>query len=340
MGKIFISHDSEEKDVAKHLSAFIERNFSDINVFCSSRPKDLGAGKNWYNLIISAAMGSDLCFVMLTPDNVANPWLHFESGLLRGLKEDSIVPILFGGLTYSEIPATIKFHQAMDLNDSESFNAFVQQRLNNGKKLHKNQTHSSFADSQPYNVRRIIKYGYFAQFPIEDAIPTVWKPFLLSTKDAGYTINRDGGHSKELIAIRATLIPRAINHFNHYKFGFALFDKGEKIFHFHGGCHLGINAWTLYPKPNTKVPINIPAQLEMEKPFSMSIWFSSKGKKVMCSGTDSKGARYTMQDDHGNSKWQLIRNNWDTVQVTAWADGAPFQIDVESFEVDFTPPEE
>jgi hypothetical protein len=128
---IFLSHTSEDRELALHLKAVLEkaikpRRFERL-VFCSSDVGDLEGGDDWYPKIIAALRTSQLCLALLTPNSIHRPWILYESGGAYAVFQRSptlrkLIPLLARGLSSSSVPAPFKKLQIRNLAEpTEAF---------------------------------------------------------------------------------------------------------------------------------------------------------------------------------------------------------------------------
>jgi len=78
---IFISHISEEKELATILKKHLENDFLElIEVFVSSDTESIFAGSNWLDSISSALRDACTELVLCSKASVNRPWINFEAG--------------------------------------------------------------------------------------------------------------------------------------------------------------------------------------------------------------------------------------------------------------------
>jgi TIR domain len=75
--------------------------------------EDLGKGQKWFAEISSQLGQSDFGIVCLTPENLNEPWIHFEAGALGGKLDQARVTPFLVGLSPSDIagPLTVPSDQ-------------------------------------------------------------------------------------------------------------------------------------------------------------------------------------------------------------------------------------
>jgi hypothetical protein len=79
--RAFVSHVSEEADVAARIKAALSRDFLGLlDVFVSSDTESIAAGEEWLRSIEKALQESALLIVLCSPASVGRPWINFEAG--------------------------------------------------------------------------------------------------------------------------------------------------------------------------------------------------------------------------------------------------------------------
>lgn len=342
MSKVFISHSSVEHNLANQMASWIESVFPEVSCFCSSRPADLVPGSDWLKAIYDNSTNSDLCLLMLSPDSAQNLWIHFEAGLSLGAKiTNKAVPVLYGGITPETMPSTVRHLQALDLNSAHSFEAFISERFLNNIAPNDKQKHASLISGLKEPALRLLRFGRFGLLESDNINTQSIDPVSFTEGNSEIVILRNTAEGN-VVSVRAGIIPRRQGPIEHWKFGMKLRTKpdqnnNDRLFAFHAGCHQGLKSWTIYFSQIPQVPINQPAHLDNEATCSLQIWLSKDGWKIGCVGIDSFGNRSLLQTDHSDDLWRLSNNNWLDIIVTGWADGAPFQIDIQNLEIDRKP---
>lgn len=348
MQSVFISHSSSESALSVYLARWLEQKFPNTSCFCSSRPLDLPPGRKWLEDIFSKARGSDLCLMMLSPYSANNSWLHFEAGMVLGaeIAGNQVVPILYGGITKSCIPTTVQHLEYLFLEDQDTFDAFISEQFLNKQKPSAEQDHSNFIKEMTAQANRIYKHGIMGSLMYR-GVKTY--PIILSSLR-----NQEGQNSHilkrynnslttgEIIAVRTSIIPRRIGNIQQWKFGITLYGEHmpndqKRLFQFHAGCHAGLNSWTLYYAPFENHQVNESARLETELPCGLQLWCGADKASVICVGIDSVGRHSIITNDRSEKLWRLYDNSWTDIIISGWADGHPFQIDINNLEIDTVP---
>lgn len=117
---IFISHITEEKEVAIIIKSLIEETFpNQAEIFVSSDGVSIAAGTKWLDEISKALNEADLLITLCSEMSIKRPWINFELG--AGWKKNiPIIPICYLGITKKQLPQPIAMLQGMDLVDDNS----------------------------------------------------------------------------------------------------------------------------------------------------------------------------------------------------------------------------
>ena len=89
---IFISHTSQEVDLAEALKRQIQEDFADFEVFISSDDSSIGSNQEWMNQIKAALLEVKLMVVLCSVDSLKRPWISFEAGA-AWIKQIDMMPI-------------------------------------------------------------------------------------------------------------------------------------------------------------------------------------------------------------------------------------------------------
>lgn len=116
---VFISHVTEESELAKILSDEIKSSFLGLlDTFVSSDGESLPAGGRWLDSIDAALMNSAIQISLCSPQSIKRPWINFEAGA-SWIRRIPVVPLCHSGLTKSSLPVPMVMLQAADLNNAE-----------------------------------------------------------------------------------------------------------------------------------------------------------------------------------------------------------------------------
>lgn len=116
---IFISHISQEKEIACVIKEFLERKFLiTINVFASSHEESLQLGDDWMGTIKQSMNDCKLIVILCSPISITRPWINFEAGA-GWIKNIPVIPLCYSGLTPSKLPVPINSFQGGVLNNKE-----------------------------------------------------------------------------------------------------------------------------------------------------------------------------------------------------------------------------
>ncbi len=117
--KVFISHISEEKDLAIVFKEWIESTFlGQLSVFVSSDPQSIPAGNKWREELTSALDESKLLIILYSPLSKSRPWISFEAGC-GWIKKIPIIPICHSNLRLKQIGEPISSFQGIEIDDKD-----------------------------------------------------------------------------------------------------------------------------------------------------------------------------------------------------------------------------
>jgi len=120
--KIFISHISEEKNLAIIFKEWIETTFlGQLSVFVSSDPESIPAGNKWLEDITSALQESKLLIILYSPLSKNRPWINFDTGC-GWIKNIPIIPICHSGLKPNQIGQPISSFHGLEMEDKNLSN--------------------------------------------------------------------------------------------------------------------------------------------------------------------------------------------------------------------------
>ena len=329
---VFVSHSSQESELAAYIANWFENTSSKkIKCFCSSRPDDLPPGEDWLKEIHDRSKGSNFCLLLISPESSKSDWIYYEAGLVFGANsKNKVIPVLYGGMGMTNLSKTLRHIQVLSLQDEAQFDAFVSknfsEEINHGH-------YKNFIGEMPELLKRQLSYGP-SSLLIKKQINTMagFPRTITSEKDL-LKIDRNNDLG-ELSSVRILFMPRRINHIQHWKIGLNIKNQGTQVFHFHAGCHLGLNSWTIYFSHFVDHPVNQPAHLETEKECGLQMWFDEKRNFVKCVGIDSDGKKISLSNDRNEELWPLTIKNWDEIEVCGWADDQKFQVDLLNLEID------
>jgi hypothetical protein len=114
---IFISHITEETEIARSLKELLERKFLGmINVFASSHEESIRLGDNWFGAIKKSMDDCQVLIVICSPISITRPWINFEAGA-GWVKNIPVIPLCHSGLTPGKLPVPINSFQGGLLNN-------------------------------------------------------------------------------------------------------------------------------------------------------------------------------------------------------------------------------
>ena len=114
--KIFISHITEESELAEILKSHFTNDFLNmVDVFVASDSTSIPLGNRWLDDIDRALKQADIEIILCSERSVIKPWINFEAGAgwIRGIP---VVPVCHSGLRPSDLPIPLGMLQAIEAN--------------------------------------------------------------------------------------------------------------------------------------------------------------------------------------------------------------------------------
>ncbi|MGG5319251.1 toll/interleukin-1 receptor domain-containing protein [Enterococcus sp. AZ072] len=116
---VFISHISEESELAVMLKEEIEKKFVGfVEVFVSSDGVSISAGAEWLNQITNALNNASIMIALCSKDSVKRPWINFEmgAGWMKGIK---VIPACHTNLLIDQLPSPTDMLQSLSLSNPD-----------------------------------------------------------------------------------------------------------------------------------------------------------------------------------------------------------------------------
>lgn len=117
---VFISHVSEEKEMAKLIKDEIEGSFlNGVEVFVSSIQESLNLGREWFKEIGDKLKKCKIEIILASPKSLSSRWVWFEAGV-GWCKDISVIPLCYAGMSPEQLPAPLSFFQSAKATDPMS----------------------------------------------------------------------------------------------------------------------------------------------------------------------------------------------------------------------------
>lgn len=114
---IFISHITEEKDIALELKALLEESFLGMmDIFVSSDDTSISAGTRWLDNISNSLGNCSIELILCSPKSVKRPWINFEAGA-GWVRNIPVVPLCHSGMEPTNLPIPLNLLQAVKLSE-------------------------------------------------------------------------------------------------------------------------------------------------------------------------------------------------------------------------------
>lgn len=117
---VFISHITEEKEMALALKDLIEKSFLGmIDVFVSSDENSIASGSRWLDNITKALKDCAVELILCSPKSVKRPWINFEAGA-GWIRDINVIPLCHSGMEPSKLPIPLNLLQAVRISELSS----------------------------------------------------------------------------------------------------------------------------------------------------------------------------------------------------------------------------
>ena len=123
---IFLSHITEEKELAKIIKDAIEDEFAGfVSVFVSSDGETIKAGQNFLKVIEDGLVNCIAAIYLISPNSVKRSWISFELGAVwirnalnqrAGLGDVPALPFCHSGMSFKNLPQPICNLNAIEAN--------------------------------------------------------------------------------------------------------------------------------------------------------------------------------------------------------------------------------
>lgn len=157
---IFISHITEESNIAEKIKEWIEGSFlGQVQVFVSTNINDAPVGDIWFSKIEAAMSKSAACIVLCSANSVNRPWINFESGA-AWIKRIPVIPVTYGGITKENLPIPLLFFQAENAKNPDFSKKLIESVSKHLKFSHPPRINYNEMQTEVEEVIRAIFHGY------------------------------------------------------------------------------------------------------------------------------------------------------------------------------------
>jgi len=119
--RLFVSHISEEAEIAALLKQTIEEDFLDlVKLFQSSDIGSIVAGDDWLSAVQQALQDAAAVIVLCSHASLQRPWVQFELGAAWS-RQVPIIPICHSALRAAELPMPLSRKEAVELAAPDGF---------------------------------------------------------------------------------------------------------------------------------------------------------------------------------------------------------------------------
>ena len=117
---VFISHSTEEKELAIKTKELIEESFHGmIEVFVSSDEHSISLGQKWLDNITESLKTCAVEIILCSPKSIKLPWINFEAGA-GWIRDIPVIPFCHSGMKPSKLPMPLNLLQAANANEISS----------------------------------------------------------------------------------------------------------------------------------------------------------------------------------------------------------------------------
>ncbi|PWW84198.1 hypothetical protein CYK95_04780 [Clostridium perfringens] len=95
---VFISHITEEKELAYKVKELIEESFLEMmEVFVSSDGESITAGDRWLDNITNSLTSCVIELILCSSESIKRPWINFEAGA-GWIRKIPVIPLCHSGM--------------------------------------------------------------------------------------------------------------------------------------------------------------------------------------------------------------------------------------------------
>lgn len=124
--RLFVSHISEEAEIAALLKQTIEEDFLDlVKLFASSDIGSIVAGDDWLAAVQQALNDAAAVLVLCSHASIQRPWVQFELGAAWS-RQVPIIPICHSGMKAADLPMPLSRKEAVELAAPGGFERLYQ----------------------------------------------------------------------------------------------------------------------------------------------------------------------------------------------------------------------
>jgi len=115
--QLFISHVSEEREIAEALKKHLEEDFEPLKVFVST--VSISAGEDWLKGLKKALEEARVELVLCSRVSVTRPWVNFEAGAGWIRRNIRMIPVCHSGIKPVDLPVPLNSLQGVVATDEK-----------------------------------------------------------------------------------------------------------------------------------------------------------------------------------------------------------------------------
>jgi hypothetical protein len=117
LGRVFISHISEEKSVALALQKYLKVAFGEsLSIFVSTDKTSIGGGQKWFEQIITKLRSSQVVLSLISQESRRREWINFEAGFGDG-GDRRVVPVAIRNFPLGQLSFPLAGFQGRSIDD-------------------------------------------------------------------------------------------------------------------------------------------------------------------------------------------------------------------------------
>lgn len=123
--KIFLSHSTQEQEIARAFKKIIEDNFLKmVSVFIASDHDSISSGSKWLDNITSSLKDCSIQIILCSPESITKPWVNFESGS-GWVREIPVIPLCYAGLDKNNLKPPLSLLQSANAENEEDLGNII-----------------------------------------------------------------------------------------------------------------------------------------------------------------------------------------------------------------------
>jgi uridine kinase len=116
---IFISHVSEDQDLAHRMKVWLQLMYEDtVEVFVSSDWSSIMPGDPWPDRIMNALLRARVLIALITPNSIRRPWIYYEAGAAEAVGA-IVIPVCAKDMHIAALLPPLNLRQGCELRSNK-----------------------------------------------------------------------------------------------------------------------------------------------------------------------------------------------------------------------------